>query len=129
MRLRTLTPLFLAALAACWDRKHPRELVGTWARDSLYGGGILRGTDTFRLRSDGIALRSGGTSSTAASSNPSPPTSWAEGLKWDYRPRIEGPLLCLFVEERQEPECHVVIIASESVLVVDGRAFQRLRGR
>jgi hypothetical protein len=129
MRLRTLTPLFLAALAACWDRKHPRELVGTWARDSLYGNGILRGTDTFRLRSDGIVLRSGGTSSTAASSNPSPPTSWAVGLKWDYRPRVGGSLLCLFVEEGQEPECHVAIIASESVLVVDGRAFQRLRGR
>ena len=129
MRLGTVTPLFLAALAACWDRKHPRELVGTWARDSLYGGGILRGTDTFRLRSDGNALRSGGTSSTAASSNPSPPTSWAVGLKWDYRPRVGGSLLCLFVEEGQEPECHVVIIASESVLVVDGRAFQRLRGR
>jgi hypothetical protein len=129
MRLRHLTPLVLVLVAGCWDRKHPPELVGTWARDSLYGAGILRGTDTFRLRSDGIALRSGGTSSTAASSNPSPPTSYAVGLKWDYRPRAGGSLLCLFVEEGQEPECHVVIIASESVLVVDGRAYGRLRER
>jgi hypothetical protein len=104
-------------------------MVGTWARDSLYGGGILRGTDTFRLLSNGVALRSGGTASTAASANPLKPTAYAEALKWAYRPRLEGPLLCLFVEKGWEPECHTIRIASESLLFVDERAYRRLRGR
>jgi hypothetical protein len=129
MRLRSLPPLVLVILAACSDRKHPRELVGTWARDSLYGGGIVRGTDTLRLRRDGIALRSGSTATTAAAANPLKPTVWAEGLKWAYRPRVDGPLLCFFVEEGQEAECHTVRITSGSVIVVDGRSYQRLPGR
>jgi hypothetical protein len=129
MRLRPLTPLLLVTFAACWDTKHPREVVGTWAQDSLYGGGIVRGTDTFRLLSNGIALHSGGIATTAAAANPLKPTVWAEGLKWAYRPRAGGPLLCLFVEEGQEADCHTLRIASESLLVVDGRSYRRLPGR
>jgi hypothetical protein len=129
MRLRPLTPLLLVTFAACSDMKHPREMVGTWARDSLYGGGIVRGTDTLRLRSDGMALRSGSIATTDAATNALKPTAWAEGLKWAYRPRAEGPLLCLFVEEGQEADCHTIRIASESLLVVDGRSYRRLRGR
>jgi hypothetical protein len=128
MRLRPLTLLVLLTLAACHDGKHPSALVGTWARDSLYGGGILRGTDTLRLTKDGIALRSGSSASTALSTHPLKPTVYAEGLKWDYRPRVEGPLLCFFVEVGGEAECHLVQIAS-SEIVVDGRAYQRLPGR
>src|SRR3982751_4958877 len=125
MRLRHLTPLVLVLIAACWDTKHPREVVGTWAQDSLYGGGIVRGTDTLRLLSNGIALRSGGIATTAAAANPDKPTVWAEGLKWAYRPRAGAPLLCLFVEEGQEADCHTIRIASESLLVVDGRSYRR----
>lgn len=129
LRLRRLTPLALVLIAACSDTKHPREVVGTWAQDSLYGGGIVRGTDTFRLMSNGIALHSGGIATTDAAANPLKPTVWAEGLKWSYRPRAGGPLLCLFVEEGQEADCHTIRIASESLLVVDGRSYWRLRGR
>jgi hypothetical protein len=129
MRLRLLTPLLVVTFAACSDMRHPREMVGTWVQDSLYGGGLVRRTDTLRLRSDGIALRSGSIEATAAATNPLKPVVWAEGLKWAYRPRDQGPLLCLFVEEGQEADCHTVRIASERVLVVDGNSYQRLPGR
>ena len=129
MRLRPLTPLILVIFAACSDMKHPREMVGTWVQDSVYGGGIVRRTDTLRLLSDGVALHSGSIATTAAAANPHKPTVWAEGLKWAYRPRAGGPLLCLFVEEGQEADCHTIRIASESLLVVDGRSYRRLRGR
>ena len=130
VRLRLLTPLVLVIFAACWDTKHPQEMVGIWVRDSLYGGGIVRGTDTLRLRSDGLALRSGSIASTDAATNAlNKPAVWAEGLKWAYRPRVEGPLLCLFVEEGQEDECHTVRLASATMIVVDGRSYQRLPGR
>jgi hypothetical protein len=129
MRTVPLAPLVLVALTACSNMKHPDELVGTWVQDSLYGGGITRRVDTLRLRDDGIALHSGSIASTAASSNPLPPVAWAEGLKWAYRPRAEGPLLCLFVDERQAPDCHAVRVASDSVLVVDGNSYRRLPDR
>jgi hypothetical protein len=129
MRLRPLTPLLLVTVAACSDMKHPREMLGTWVQDSLYGGGIVRRTDTLRLRSDGIALHSGSIATTAAATNPLKPVVWAEGLKWAYRPRDQAPLLCLFVGEGQEADCHTVRIASGSVLVVDGNSYQRLPGR
>lgn len=129
MRLRPLPPLLLVTLAACYDMKHPREMVGTWVQDSLSGGGIVRRTDTFRLRSDGIVLHSGSIASTAAAKNPFKPVVWAEGLKWAFRPRVEGSLLCLFVQAGQEADCHTVRIASESVLVVDGFSYRRIPGR
>jgi hypothetical protein len=129
MRLRPLTPLILVAFAACSDMKHPREMVGTWVQDSLYGGGIVRRTDTLRLGSDGMALHSGSIVATDAATSPLKPAVWAEGLKWAYRPRAEGPLLCLFVQEGQEADCHTVRVASESVIVVDGNSYQRLPGR
>ena len=128
MRLRPLT-LILVTLGACSDMKHPREMVGTWVQDSLYGGGIVRRTDTLRLRSDGIALHSGSIAAIDAATHPLEPTVWAEGLKWAYRPREEGPLLCLFVEEGPEADCHTVRLASGSVMVVDGNSYQRLPGR
>lgn len=129
MRLIALAPLLLATLAACSDMRHPREMVGTWVQDSLYGGGIIHRVDTLRLRKDGIALHSGSIAATDRASSPREPTVWAEGLKWDYRPRAEGHLLCLFATEEQEPECHTLRIASEHVLVVDGNSYRRLPGR
>ena len=129
MRLRSLTPLLLVTFAACSDMKHPREMVGTWVQDSLYGDGIVHRTDTLRLGSDGIALHSGSIVTTAAATNQLKPVIWAEGLKWAYRPRAQAPLLCLFVEEGQEADCHTVRIASRSVLVVDGNSYRRLPGR
>lgn len=129
MRFRPLTPLILVTFAACFDTKHPREMVGTWVQDSLYGNGIVHGTDTLRLRSDGIALRSGSIRTTEAATNQLKPTTWAEGLKWAYRPRAGGPLLCFLVEEGQEADCHTIRIASESLLVVDGNSYRRLAGR
>jgi hypothetical protein len=129
MRLLPLTPLVLITFSACWDVKHPREMVGVWVQDSLYGAGIIRRTDTLRLRKDGIALHSGSITATDLATNPSKPVVWAEGLKWAFRPRAEGHLLCLFVEERQENECHTVRVASESVLVVDDNSYRRLPGR
>jgi hypothetical protein len=128
MRLLPLATLLLVTVTACWDVKHPREMVGTWAQDTLYGG-ITRRTDTLRLRRDGIALHSGSIAATDLATNPSKPVVWAEGLKWAFRPRAEGHLLCLFVDERQEPDCHTVRVASESVLVVDGNSYRRLPGR
>ena len=95
----------------------------------LYGDGIMRRTDTLRLRKDGIALHSGSIAATDLATNPSKPLVWAEGLKWAFRPRAEGHLLCLFVEERQENDCHTVRVASESVLVVDENSYRRLPGR
>jgi hypothetical protein len=129
MRLRLVTPLILFTFVACRDGKHPREMVGTWARDSLYGGGIVRGTDTLRLRSDGIVLRSGSIASTDTAARSLKPTVWAEGLKWAYRPLVDGPLLCFFVQEGQEPECHALTIASANMIVLDGRSYQRLPDR
>ncbi|MDB4887415.1 MAG: hypothetical protein JWN79_2853 [Gemmatimonadetes bacterium] len=129
MRLRPLAPLVMVTVAACSDMKHPREMVGTWVQDSLYGGGIVRRTDTLRLGGDGTALRSGSIATTEAATNPGTPAVWAVGVKWAYRPRAEGPLLCLFVEEGQEADCHTVRIASASVIVVDGNSYQRLPGR
>ena len=129
MRLLPLAPLVLVTITACWDVKHPREMVGTWAQDSLYGGGITRRTDTLRLRKDGIALHSGSIMATDPATKPSKPVVWAEGLKWAFRPRAEGHLLCLFVQDGQEADCHTVHVASESVLVVDGNPYRRLPGR
>ena len=129
MRLLRLAPLVLVGFTACWDVKHPREMVGTWVQDSLYGDGIMRRTDTLRLRKDGIALHSGSIAATDLATNPSKTVVWAEGLKWAFRPRAEGHLLCLFAEERQENDCHTVSVASESVLVVDQNSYRRLTGR
>ena len=129
MRLLSLAPLLLVTVTACWDLKHPREMVGTWVQDSLYGGGIIHRTDTLRLRKDGIALHSGSITSTDLATNPSKPVIWAEGLKWAFRPRAEGHLLCLFVQDGWEPDCHTVRVASESLLVVDGNSYQRLLDR
>ena len=129
MRLRLLTPLILFTFAACWDTKHPREMVGTWVFDSLYGGGIVRRTDTLRLTSDGMALHSGSIVSTDAATTPLKPNVWAEGMKWAYRPRADGPLLCLFVQEGQEAFCQTVRIASATVIVVEGNAYRRLADR
>ena len=135
MRLIALSPLLLLTLGACWDVKHPKEMVGTWAQDSLYGDGIMRRTDTLRLHEDGIALHSGSIAPIHPESSSLKPVVWAEGLKWayqpqlPYRPRPEGNLLCLFVEKGWEPECHTVRIASDSVLVVDGNSYRRLAGR
>jgi hypothetical protein len=109
--------------------KHPEEMVGTWVQDSLYGGGIARRTDTLRLRGDGMALHSGSIMATDAATSPIKPTVWAEGLKWAYRPRAEGPLLCLYVQEGQEPDCHTVRIASATMIVVDGNSYRRLPDR
>jgi hypothetical protein len=128
MRLISLAPL-LPLLAGCWDVRHPREMVGTWAQDSLYGDGIIRRTDTLRLRADGIALHSGSIAATHPESSSTKPVVWAEGLKWAYRPRAEGHLLCLYAQEGQEGDCHTVRIASDSVLVVDGNSYRRLPER
>ena len=125
MRFRHLTLLLLVFTASC-DRKHPAQLLGTWVKDTLYGAGILHATDTLRLRQDGIVLRSGGFASTALSTQPLKPTVYAEGLKWAYRPFVEGPLLCFIVDAGQEADCHTVRIASESVIVVDGNSYRRL---
>jgi hypothetical protein len=129
MRFLSLAPLLLVPLAACADFKHPREVVGTWTRDTLYGDGILRRVDTLRLAKDGTALRSGSTAPTDRAASSTKPTVWAEGLKWAYQPRAEGHLLCFFVQEGWEPECHTVRIDSDSVIVVDGNAYRRLAGR
>jgi hypothetical protein len=104
-------------------------MVGTWVQDTLYGGGIVRRTDTLRLGSDGMALRSGSIATTDASTSPFKPAVWAQGLKWAYRPRAEAPLLCFFVQEGQEADCHTVRIASATVIVVDEHSYQRLPGR
>jgi hypothetical protein len=129
MRLHRLPPFILVAVLACWDSRHPPEMVGTWVQDSLYGGGIVRRTDTLRLESDGMALHSGSIVTTDAAASPLKPAVWAEGLKWVYRPRAEGPLLCLFAQEGQEADCHTVRVASGSLLVVDGNSYRRLPGR
>ena len=129
MRARSLTLLLpVAFTTACWDVKHPKEMVGTWVKDTLYGNGIVHSTDTLRLRKDGIVLRSGSIATTEAATNPEKPTVWAQGLKWAYSPRPESPLLCFFAQEGQEPDCHTVRIASASLLVVDGNSYRRLPG-
>jgi hypothetical protein len=129
MRFSFLTPLLLVAIAACSDMRHPREMVGTWAQDSLYGDGIIRRTDTLRLRGDGVALHSGSITPTHPETSSTKPVTWAQGLRWAYRPRAEAHLLCLFVEEGGEQDCHTVGIASDSVLVVDGNSYRRLPDR
>lgn len=135
MRFISPAPLLLVTLAACSDMSHPGEMVGTWAQDSLYGDGIVRRTDTLRLRKDGIALHSGSIAPIHPESSSLKPVVWAEGLKWayrpqlPYRPRAEGNLLCLFVEKGWEPDCHAVRIVSDSVLVVDGNSYRRLANR
>lgn len=129
MRVISLALLLLVALAACSDMRHPGVVVGTWARDSLYGDGLVRGTDTLRLTRDGIALRSGSIAATDPASSSIKPAVWAEALKWTYKPRAEGHLLCLFVAEGYEQECHTVRIASDSELVIDDRSYRRLPAR
>ena len=126
MRALSAALLLVASLVACSDARHPATMVGTWAQDSLYGDGIVRRVDTLRLGKDGIALHSGRIAATDPASTSIKPLAWAEGLKWAYQPRAESPLLCLFAQEGQEPECHTVRIASDSVLVVDGNSYRRL---
>lgn len=70
--------------------------------------------------------RSGGTAINEASTHPLKPTVCAEGLTRAYRPRVEAPLLCFFVEAGQEADCHTVRIALKSVIVVDGNSYRRL---
>jgi hypothetical protein len=128
MRFIALAPILLI-LAACSDFEHPEEVVGTWVQDSLYGDAIIRRVDTLRLGGDGIALHSGSIAPTDRASSSIKPVVWAQGLKWAYRPRAEGHLLCLFAEEGHEQECHSVRIDSDSVIVVDGNSYRRLRSR